>query len=168
MTPPGSLSIRPSSPAIARGERMVQERPRAGVLVALEEREVDDPVERVARAVCEAELAAEVHAEAAEHAAHRRFVGGREERGRARLGREACELVLGEELRDRRADLAAVVHEVREALCAPLLRELLEPPELGARVGAAGRRGSARPARFAKTPNCDPRVISVASWISRP
>src|SRR4029079_14576515 len=52
------------------------------------------------------------------------------------LGGEAAELVLGEELRDRRADLAAVVHEGREALGAPLLPNLFETPELRPRVRA--------------------------------
>ena len=50
-------------------------------------------------------------------------------------GRQSVELLLREELRDRGAELAALVpDDVREALRAAFLRELLECPELGARV----------------------------------
>ena len=48
--------------------------------------------------------------------------------------RKRVELLLGEELRDRRAHLALlVVDEVREPLRPPLLRDLLEPSEIAAR-----------------------------------
>ncbi len=46
----------------------MHERPAAAGLVALEEREVDDPVEHLGLRVGEGELAAEVRAQAAEHA----------------------------------------------------------------------------------------------------
>ena len=73
--------------------------------------------------------------ERSEHA--RDLVGlvGPEEHGRTRLGTERRELVLGQELRDRRARLTVLaVDDVREPLRAPLLRELLEPFEVGPRV----------------------------------
>src|SRR6476646_3907879 len=68
----------------------------------------------------------------------RLLVARPEENRRAVAGTESIELSLGQELRDRRADLAAVVHEVGEPLRAPLLRELLEPRELRPRVRLRG------------------------------
>ena len=151
-----------------RGERMVEERPVAGVLVALEEREVDHPVEDLRPGFGEVELAAEVRAQAAEDTRHECLVAGGEEHRRAGLGGERGQLVFGEELRDRRACLARlVVHEVREPLRPPLLRDLLEPREL--RTGERPRRNEvAHDGAPAKTPNCESRVIAVASWISTP
>ena len=113
---------------------MVHGRPARFVVVALEHREVLDPEERERALVDQAELAAEVEAERAEHAGRRRpRVGGEEER-LAVLAAERGELGLREELGDRRADLAAVEDEVGEPLCPPLLRELLELRELAAAV----------------------------------
>ena len=110
-----------------------------------------------------------MHAQAAEHAGDELRLAGAEEDRRAGLGRERGELLLGEELRDRRAALAVLVDDdVGEALCPPLLRNLLEPRQLGARERLAARRSSARRARREKTPNSEPRVTSVASWISMP
>ena len=117
------------------GERVVHERPAVALLVLLEEREVERPGERVPVRVGEPELAAEMRAQAAEHARDRRLVGGGEERRRVRLPRERRELVIRQELCDRRSDFAAVVDEVREALRSPFLCDLLQPAELGAREG---------------------------------
>ena len=111
---------------------------------------------------------AEVEAERAEHArGDGRLVGG-EEHGRAGLGAEARELLLGEELGDRRAHLPVLVEdEVREPLRPPLLRERLQPLQLRARERL---RDADEPhaGAFAKTPNSEPRVASVASSISSP
>jgi hypothetical protein len=87
-------------PGDGRGERMMEERPVAGLVVDLEQREVDDPVEQllVGR---EPELASEVDAHAAEHACDGGLVAGTEENGRARLCAEGVELRLGQEFRDR-------------------------------------------------------------------
>src|SRR5437868_5993020 len=114
-------------PGHGRRERVVHERPVAGVFIALEEREVDDPVENVAAGLREPELAAEMRPQPAEDAPDDRLVAGGEERRRPGAARERGELLLGEKLRDRRADLAAVVHEVRETLRSPLLGDLLQP-----------------------------------------
>ena len=74
----------------------------------------------------------EVHAQGAEDALDHLLGVGREQDGRAGIGPECVQFALGEELRDRRAHLARFVDdEVCEAFCAPLLRELLEAPELG-------------------------------------
>ena len=116
-----------------RGEGMVQERPSSRVLVTFEEREVGHPVESVRPPFGELELATQMNAQAAEHATDRMLVGGSEEHGRAGLGTERSELLLREELRDRRANLAVVVDEVCEPLCSPLLRDLFETGELGPR-----------------------------------
>ena len=116
-----------------RRERMVRERPPAGLLVLLEEREVDNPVEDVLCDVDQPELAADVQAQEAEHPRHHRLVAGGEEHRRPGLVAECLQLALGEELRDRRADLPALVaHEVGEPLRAPLPRELFEARELSA------------------------------------
>ena len=84
-----------------------------------------------------------------EHARDLIRLVGPEEHGRARLGAERHELLLGQELRDRRARLTVLsVDDVRQPLRAPLLRELLEPLEIGARVllrdGQVANRGGAR------------------------
>src|SRR4051794_14917625 len=113
-----------------RRERMVQERPAAGV-VALEEREVEHPVEDVLPRRGQGELTAEVDAEAAEHTCDELRVAGGEEDRRVGLARKRGELVLRQELRDRRAALAVLVDDDEgEPLGAPLLRDLLEPREL--------------------------------------
>ena len=111
---------------------MVEEGPVAGLLVALEEREVDHPVEDLVLGR-ELELASEVDSETAEDACDRRLVTGCEEHRRARLASERLELALRQELRDRRPHLVSVVHEIRETLRSPLLRDLLEPLQLGPR-----------------------------------
>ena len=113
---------------------MVDGRPASFVLVPLEHREVGHPEERERALVDQPELAAELEAERAEHPrGHRPRVGGEEQRLVGRRG-ERLELRLGEELRDRRADLALLVADhVGEALGAELLRALLERGELGAR-----------------------------------
>jgi hypothetical protein len=104
-----------------------------------EEREVDHPEELVLRLVDQLELVAELRAQSAEHALDHRHGVCREQDGRARRRGERLELLLREELRDRRADLSRLVHdEVGEALRPPLLRDLLEPPELRAREGTGG------------------------------
>src|SRR5690348_3267732 len=118
-----------------RGEGMVDERPPLALLVVLEEREVERPREAVGLAIGEVELAAQMRTQAAEHPRDRRLVGGGEERRRVRVARERRELVLGEELRDRGSNFAAVVDEVREALRPPFLRDLFQPAELGTREG---------------------------------
>jgi hypothetical protein len=96
-------------------------------------------VEDVAAGVDQVELAAEVEAQQPEHVRGDLRVARDEERRRPRAGAERLELALGEELRDRRAHLPAlVVDEVGEPARAPLLRELLEPRELAARERLRG------------------------------
>ena len=59
----------------------------------------------------------------------------REQHGRSGIAAELRQLRLGEELRDRRADLPLLVEdEIRKALRPPLLRELLELREVAAGV----------------------------------
>ena len=115
-------------------ERVVHGRPALLVLVPLEQREVGHPEEPPGFAVDQLELAAEVQPQRAEHARdHGRLVGA-EEHGRGRLGPERRQLLLGEELRNRRAHLALLVeHEVRETFRPPFLGERLQPVELCAR-----------------------------------
>src|SRR6185436_6923883 len=80
------------------------------------------------------ELSAEVETKRSQHARHhRRLVGGEQDR-RDGLGAEGVELLVREELRDRRADLSLLVeNEIREALRPPLLRDSVEPFEVGPR-----------------------------------
>src|SRR5439155_20652921 len=87
-------------------ERMVDEGPLTGVLVLLEEREVEHPQELVPGGIDEAELLAQLQAQGAEHPFHHpRRSGGEQDGGPG--GRAKClELPLGEELRDRGAELA--------------------------------------------------------------
>src|SRR5713101_5322280 len=114
---PAWIALEPVLVAFDRcGERMVDERPAAARLVRLEEREVDGPEKLVALRVGEPELAAEVGPQTAEDAGHDVLRVGDEEDGCPRVRAERLELLLREELRDRRADLAAVVHEVGEPL----------------------------------------------------
>ena len=112
---------------------MVDRRPAPLVLVALEHREVVDPEEREDVLVDQAELLAEVAPQRAEHARGRRPGVGGEENGRRGLAAEGGQLLLREELRDRRAHLALlVVDEVREPFRPPLLGQLLELREVAA------------------------------------
>src|SRR5206468_2880433 len=105
--------------------------PLPGLVVALEEREVDDPVEELLAGLREVELARQVQAEPPEDARGDGLIVGDEERGAPRLGLERLQLLRREELRDRRPDLAGVVDEVGQPLRAPLLRDFLEAAELG-------------------------------------
>src|SRR4051812_16377086 len=114
-------------------ERMVDGRPAIVLLRPLEHREVGDPNPIPGLLVDQPELAAEVEPQRTKHARdHDRLVGG-EENAVARIAAEVRELLLGEELGDRRTHLALLVpHEVREPLGTPLLRHLLEALELAA------------------------------------
>src|SRR5688572_11168747 len=115
-------------------ERMVDGRPARLVLFPLEHREVGYPDEAPGALVDQAELAAEMEAERPEHPRRDRRLAGREEDRGAGLAAEERELVLGEELGDRRTHLAVLrVDEVGEPLRPPLLRNLLEALELRAR-----------------------------------
>ncbi len=115
------------------------------------------------------ELAAEVQRGAARARVRPAAARRREEHGRARIGAECLELPFGEELRDRRANLAVCV--ARRGTRAPSR----PTPSRTPRASASSARENAlrhgeEPHRwaFANTPNSDPRVISVASWISSP
>src|SRR6266540_6091258 len=115
-------------------EGVMNERPLARVLVFEEQRKVEDPEDLVARLVHELELLAEVEPESTEHPLHQRGGVRDEENGRTGHALKRFELALRQELGDRRADLARLVEdEIREALGAPLLRELLQPLQLSAR-----------------------------------
>ena len=119
------LVVRPS-------ERMMHRLPPVFLLVPLEQREIGYPEEPPRFAVDQLELAPEVESQRSEDPRdHRRLVGG-EEHGRRRLRAKTVELLLREELRDRRADLALlVVDEIGEALRPPLLGDPFEPLEVG-------------------------------------
>ena len=67
-----------------------------------------------------------------------------------------------------RTSPSSSIDEVREPLRSPLLGELLEPLELGARELLRHAEEADTQAALAKTPNSEPRVTSVASSISRP
>src|SRR5688572_15442772 len=117
-------------------ERVMDGVPAPLVLVPLEHRKRIHPDEGEHVLVDEIELAPEMEAQMAEHPRrHRPLVGGEEER-LAGAYLERLELLVGQELRDRRTDLAGVriPHEVGEALRAALLRDLLEGGELGAGI----------------------------------
>src|SRR6478672_11875582 len=90
-------------------ERVMDERPLARVLVLQEQWEVEHPVKLVPRLVDEAELLAEVQTQSAEHPLHHRRAVRDEEHGRAGRRAKCLELSLGEELRDRRAHIPALV-----------------------------------------------------------
>src|SRR5205807_5143879 len=105
-----------------RSERMVHERPLARLLVALEEWEIDDPVEDVGLGD-EPEFARELEPEQTEHLLDDLLLVGDEERRLAFGDAERCEFRFREELRD--------LGEHREPLRSPLLREALEPLVLG-------------------------------------
>src|SRR4051794_29063868 len=111
---------------------MVQKGP-AACVVPLEEREVEHPVEDVGAPGGQIELAAEMHPETAEHPSDEVGLAGAEENCGAGLGGERSELLLREELGDRRAPLAVLVDDdVCETLCSPPLGDFLEPCELRA------------------------------------
>ena len=105
------------------------------VFVTLEHRHLGDPQEGEEVVVDQAELTTEVEAKGGEDLRRRSPVAGREEQRLPGSDREPLELHVGEELRDRRANLARrlVPDEVRQPSSAVHLRELLERPELGAR-----------------------------------
>ena len=113
---------------VHRGPALILFRP-------LEHREVRDPGPDESLLVDEPELVAQAATQRPEHA--RDLVGlvGPEEHRRSRIGAESRELVLGQELRDRRARLPVLaVDDVGEPLRPPLLREVLELLEVGPRV----------------------------------
>src|SRR5262249_33828217 len=117
-----------------RSEWMVHEGPATGLLIDLEEREVEHPEQRLGRLAGEAELPAEVRRPAAEAALDGLLVACRKENRRARSRGERGELLPRQELRDRRAHLAVILgDQVRESLCAPRSRDLFEPRELRTR-----------------------------------
>src|SRR5205814_10623198 len=94
--------------------------------VPLEHREVRHPGELPRGLVDQRELASEVEAQEAEIAGDLGGVARAEQRGRAGLA-DRSEHLGREELRDRRAHLPVGAEaDVREALRAPALRELLE------------------------------------------
>ena len=72
----------------------------------------------------------------AEHARGHRLVGGREERRLAGVAAKAASSASERNFAIGERTSPPVVHEVGEALGAPLLRELLEPRELAARERA--------------------------------
>jgi len=113
---------------------VVHRLPTALLVVPLEEREVGHPEEAPSAPVDEVELTAEMETERPQDASdHLRLVRTEQDRRRG-PGAEVVELLLREELRDRRAHLALlVVHEVREPLRPPFLGERLQPLEVGAR-----------------------------------
>ncbi len=116
----------------------------------------------------EPELTTEVDAEAAEHARDRRLVAGCEEHRRARLAAERLELA---PRRGTSRSASAPRRRRRRGTRDPWLPTPSRPPRAAAAPSArtrAARRGSARSRQFAKTPNSEPRVTSVASWISSP
>src|SRR5204862_3046146 len=102
-------------------ERMVRRDPALRLLVPLRGRHVDHPQELPERLVDEAELAAELQAQQAEHLGDETLVAGAEEQRVSRLA-PALEQLGREELRDRRRELAVGAEDdVREALGAPRL-----------------------------------------------
>jgi hypothetical protein len=114
-------------------ERVVHRGPPTLVVVALEHRKVMDPEEREDLLVDQPELLAQMRAQRPEDARGRRPGVGCKENRRAGIAAEARQLLLGEELRDRRAHLALlVVHEIGEPLGPPLLRHLLELRQVAA------------------------------------
>ena len=117
--------------------------------------------------VDEVELAAELEPQRTEHARH--HPGSSAAKSSVVPGRpEGLELPLGERVRDRRAHLALVVEdEIGEAL-RPHAFAKSSRRASSLREKACGARRKRTAGAFANTPNPDPRVTSVASWISRP
>ena len=111
---------------------MVLRGPPILLLVPLEQRHRRDPQELPRLPVDQLELAAEVQAQQAEHLGSERRRVRHEERRRPRLPKRR-ELLLGEELRDRRSDFAVLAEDdVGETLGAPRLGHVLELLDLGA------------------------------------
>src|SRR5262245_11273347 len=118
-----------------RGERMVVRSPALLVFVPVEHREVDHPERPPRGLVDQSELVPSADPELPQDARDDlRPVGAEQDRG-AGVAAKRRELLLGQELRDRRSWLTVLaVHDVREALRAPLLGEVLQLLEMGARV----------------------------------
>src|SRR6476646_3062698 len=103
-------------------EGMVDSAPPLLFLVPLEHRKVRDPEPRPGALVDQIQALRKMDAQCSEHTRGHRPPVGREEERLAGPAGEGFELLRGQELRDRRADLARlVVHQVRETLGAPLL-----------------------------------------------
>ena len=149
-----------------RGERMMEERPVAGVLVPLEEREVDHPVEDLApvsarsssRPRCvrrppstRATSASSPRRRAPSCRARRRTRPARLRRG---TSRSASGSRPTRRTRGTRAPSPPTPSRSPRAARAPRART------------PAARRGTARPGRRRRRRTASPRVISVASWIS--
>ena len=143
------------------GERVMHERPAAAVLVQLEEREVEDPVESVLASSTRPSSRPRWSRSAPSTRSTRALGGGEQHGGAGRRG-ERFELRVGQELRNRRPDVAVrAVDEVREPLRAPLLRERLELREIP-RESSCGTTRNAR----CRAPNT--RTPSLGSPPSRP
>src|SRR3954447_15397613 len=117
-------------------ERVVHGGPALVLLRPFEHREIRDPNQVPRLLVDQPELAAQMKAKCPEDAGdHGGPISG-EKDGLPRVAAEERELLLGEELRDRRADFPLLVpDEVGEALCPPFLRDPLETIELRAGEG---------------------------------
>ena len=151
-------------------ERVVAERPALVLLVPLEEREVDDPEELVPALVDEPELSPEVEPQERRARARRALgVARGEEHGRPRLARGTP-----------RARPPTGTSRSASAPRRPRRRRGTRDPSLPtpsrapravrarrARTPSA-RRGTARTARPRTRRSSEPRVTSVASWISSP
>ena len=163
---PGSDSISSSSPGRTPVNGWCAERPALAVLVPLEEREVGHPEELVAasRRSARARRPRCVRRPPRTRATVAGCVGAEEHRRARRRRPNRLELVLGEELRDRRAHLALLVERPgRRGPSPPHSFASSSSRSSSARESSCGTRQVAHARRLAKTPNSEPRVTSVAS-----
>ena len=149
-----------------RREHVVLGDPALLVLVVAKQREVDDKQHRPSIGVGQFEALGEVRTQRAKHPHHDGLGVGREEDRVARVGAgrraDAVELVLRQELGDRRTHLTRLVEQqVRESLAAPLLGELGELVEVlaaEARAPGAGQRTHAATALDGTLEDAEARV----------
>src|SRR6266849_6245620 len=80
----------------------MHERPPAGLFVLEEQWEVQDPEELVPRLVDQSELLTEVEPQGTEHPLNHRGAVGDEQDRRSRWSEKSLDLLVGEELRERR------------------------------------------------------------------
>ena len=123
--------------ALRHRERVVGEDDRAGLLVALEHREVHDPAEAEDVLLDDIQVAAELETDVAGHLGRRARLVAQEEHhvaiDHAGARGERRELLGRHELRDRPLDLVRVPDDVAEALRAEILRMGLQLVEEAAR-----------------------------------
>jgi hypothetical protein len=123
-------------------------------------------MEDVCPGVGQAELASEVHAEATEHARDGRLVARREQDGRSARNAASSASERNFAIGERTSPLSSATMYARPR--APHSFATSSRRASSAREKARGATMKRTHGTLANTPNSEPRVTSVASWISIP